>query len=287
MNDKATLYELVAEIYDLPFKEGLSEVGISTGLNHFDELIGGLRKGELIIVAARPSVGKTAFALNAAIHAARNGTNVMFFSLEMPRRSITYRLAAHVGNINLNCFKKPIQRFNEQDKRNWSTVLGQMSELKISIFDEPAQTIAEIRSKIRKEIREEPNQKHVVFIDYLSLIRADNPNAIPNVQVSQISRGLKEIAREFDIPVVAISQLSRPSKGNEMRKPMLNELRDSGSIEQDADIVVFLYREGYFDKKKMVKEDVDKLEIIIAKNRQGAIGTSIAYYDLSRGIIRQ
>jgi len=284
-NDRVTAYELAAEMYELPFKESAQEKAISTGLKNLDNFIGGLRKSDLYIVAGRPSMGKTAFALNIAINAEHDGAKVIFFSLEMSSKSVGNRLAAYIGNINLNKFKKPTKYFNEQEKETWAVITGELSRMNLAIYEKPSQTIAEIRSKIRKEMRESPGKDVVVLIDYLQLIQPNDSKATPNVQISQISRGLKQIAREFNVPVVCLSQLNRKVEERSDKRPMMSDLRDSGSIEQDADVIMLLYREGYYNPDKKLNKHTDLLEINIAKNRQGETATIETYYDLAKGRI--
>lgn len=289
-NDRVTGFDIAMRIFELPFREEVQEKAIPTGLQILDNYIGGLQKTELYIMAARPSMGKTALALNLAINTERNGAKVIFFSLEMSSKSIGNRLASHVGGLNLNKFKNPYKFFDQADKDHWHIVTGEISEMDLVVFEKPAQSIAEMRSKIRKEIRESNGKDVVVFIDYLQLIQARDIKATPHIQISQISRDLKQIAREFNIPVVCLSQLNRDVEKRDNKRPMMSDLRDSGSIEQDADVILLLYRDGYYKHREAKEENkqplmMDILEIDIAKNRQGETKRIEVIYDLSRGKI--
>lgn len=284
-NDRVTASELAAEMFELPFKEVAQERAVTTGLQNLDNIVGGLRKTDLYILAGRPSIGKTALALNIAINAERAGAKVIFFSLEMGRRGIGYRLASHIGGLNLNKFKKPMQLFAPEDIKAWPAITGEISNMDFVIYEKPAQTIAEIRSKIRKELRESPGKDAVVLIDYLQLIQPTDKKATPNVQISQISRDLKQIAKEFHVPVVCLSQLNRAVEQRSDKRPMMSDLRDSGSIEQDADVIMLLYRDGYYNPGNKINKHTDLLEIHIAKNRQGETAHLETYYNLAKGRI--
>ena len=203
----------------------------------------------------------------------------------MGRRGIGYRLASHIGGLNLNKFKKPMQLFAPDDIKAWPAITGEISNMDFVIYEKPAQTIAEIRSKIRKELRESPGKDAVVLIDYLQLIQPTDKKATPNVQISQISRDLKQIAKEFHVPVVCLSQLNRAVEQRSDKRPMMSDLRDSGSIEQDADVIMLLYRDGYYNPGNKINKHTDLLEIHIAKNRQGETAHLETYYNLAKGRI--
>lgn len=282
-NDAKTAYELALEIIQLPFEQAVSRKGIQTGLTKLDRATGGLINGELIIIAARPSIGKTALMLQLALATQKCNEDVLalVFSLEMSGKSLAGRIACNLGHINQAYLKVP-EQFTEGKKAAWIQAMGEYSSMNIITYDKPAQTMAEIRSKIRKAVRENSNLQVVAFIDYLTLITPADNKANTHVQVSQISRDLKNMAREFDIPVVCLGQLNRSVEQRHDKRPMLSDLRESGSIEQDADIVALLYRDSYYDTNK--KND-ETLEINIAKNRAGITGTILANYNRAVGVI--
>lgn len=290
-NDRVTAFDIAARMLELPYQSIAKGNAVTTGLSNLDTRTGGLQKSDLIIIAARPSVGKTALALNMGINAEQAGTKVIFFSLEMSNKSLGNRLAAHIGNLNLNKMKDPHDLFNTNDINKWQHVIGEMSKMDLIVYDKPGQSVSEMRSKIRKEMRTTGGKDTVVFIDYLQLIQPVNPKATPNERISQISRDLKLVAREFDIPVVCLSQLNRDVEKRDNKRPLMSDLRDSGAIEQDADIILLLYRDGYYKhraSKEANKKPLthDRLEIDIAKNRQGEVTKIEALYDLTRGVIR-
>lgn len=282
-NDAKTAYELALEISQLPFEQAASRKGVQTGLTNLDRATGGLINGELIIIAARPSIGKTALMLQLAIATQKCNENVLalVFSLEMSSKSLAGRIACNLGHINQNYLKVP-EQFTEGKKAAWIKAMGEYSAMNIITYDKPAQTMAEIRSKIRKAVRENPNLQVVAFIDYLTLITPADRKANTHVQVSQISRDLKNMAREFDIPVACLGQLNREVEKRQEKRPMLSDLRESGSIEQDADIVALLHRDSYYNN---TKKDDATLEIIVAKNRSGATGTIFTDYNRAVGVI--
>lgn len=286
-DDRKTAYQLATEKFKSLYEDSGQKTGVSTGLKNLDVIIGGLRKSELYIIAGRPSIGKTAFAINVALSAEKDEARVIFFSLEMSSEGITNRFLAHIGNYNLNKFKNPIEYFDKQDWDTVSMALDMLSKKNIVLYEKDGQTVAEMRAKIRHEIRGNPDQDIVVLIDYLQFIQSMDSRATTNDKVSQISRELKGIAKEFNIPVVCLSQLNRGVEQRQDKRPMMSDLRDSGSIEQDADVVILLYRDGYYyPDRDPKKRNFDILEVHIAKNRQGETSRIKAFYDLSRGYIR-
>ncbi|HEY4579368.1 MAG TPA: replicative DNA helicase [Savagea sp.] len=242
--------------------------GVPTGFTDLDDITAGFQKNDLIIVAARPSVGKTAFALNVAQNVAtKAGENVAIFSLEMGADQLVMRMLCAEGNINAQAL-----RTGDLIDEDWSKLamaVGTLSNAGIYIDDSPGIRVNEIRSKCRRL-----KQEHglgMIVIDYLQLIAGSGkPGENRQQEVSDISRSLKGLARELEVPVIALSQLSRGVEQRQDKRPMMSDLRESGSIEQDADIVSFLYREDYYEKETTAK---DVIEIIIAKQRNGPTGT--------------
>ncbi|AYC28399.1 replicative DNA helicase [Paenisporosarcina cavernae] len=242
--------------------------GVPTGFRDLDRITAGFQRNDLIIVAARPSVGKTAFALNVAQNVATKANeNVAIFSLEMGAEQLVMRMLCAEGNIDAQVLRTGA--LTAEDWRKLTMAMGTLSNAGIFIDDTPGIRINEIRSKCRR-LKQEYGLG-MILIDYLQLIMGSG-NGKDNRQqeVSEISRSLKALARELQVPVIALSQLSRGVEQRQDKRPMMSDLRESGSIEQDADIVSFLYREDYYDKET---ENQNMIEIIIAKQRNGPTGT--------------
>ena len=248
--------------------------GLSTGFNNLDEITLGLQKDNLIILAARPAMGKSAFAMNIAVQAAQknkkeNGEpiSVALFSLEMSQEQIAQRMTASQAHVNLT----NIQRgsLNQKEMLLIEGANDDLSNLNIYFCDQGALTIADIRAKCRKQ--QQTSGLDLVVIDYLQLINGSGRSSSRQDEVSNISRSLKQMARELGVPVIALAQLSREVEKREDKRPIMADLRESGSIEQDADIVMFLYREDYYTKGTSKVSNLT--ELIIAKNRSGITGT--------------
>ncbi len=243
-------------------------LGVPTGLSQLDALLGGLQPSDLIILAARPSVGKTSLALNIAQHAAvREGKKVAVFSLEMSKEQLALRLLSAESGIN----PRPLQT-GFVDETDWSKiamVMNDMATAPMWIDDSPALSVMELRTKARR-LEAEQRGLDLVIVDYLQLMQASTSNKDSNrvQEVSEISRGLKQLARELKVPVVALSQLSRGVEQRGTAEPRLSDLRESGSIEQDSDVVIFLYRDG----EQNPDADVELIKAKVAKHRNGPIG---------------
>lgn len=282
VDDRSNIKELVLEVAEDPWKKREVPKGIQVGLNQLQNALSGLQKTDLIIVAARPSMGKTDFMLHLAKQAGWSGCIPIVFSLEMSAEKLRDRLIASTGNYNRFKMKNTYERLTEQQKAVWMQVIGRVSETNIEIFDKSGQTLSEIRMKIRKVKNENPGKDIVVFIDYLTLIKPmDDHKGNMHLAISDISKGLKGIAKEFNCPVVSLAQLSRSVEKRNDKRPILSDLRESGSIEEDADVVMFLYRDAYYTKD----ENDNSLEIIIAKNREGETGIIKAKYNKYTGAI--
>ncbi|WP_050180241.1 replicative DNA helicase [Domibacillus robiginosus] len=242
--------------------------GIPTGFAELDRMTAGFQRNDLIIVAARPSVGKTAFALNIAQNVATNtDETVAIFSLEMGAEQLVMRMLCAEGNINAQSLRTGT--LTDEDWRKLTMAMGSLSNSGIYIDDTPGVRIGEIRSKCRRLKQEQG--LGMILIDYLQLIQGNGRSGENRQQeVSEISRSLKALARELEVPVIALSQLSRGVEQRQDKRPMMSDIRESGSIEQDADIVAFLYRDDYYDKES---ENKNMIEIIIAKQRNGPTGT--------------
>ncbi|RHW40412.1 replicative DNA helicase [Neobacillus notoginsengisoli] len=242
--------------------------GIATGFQELDRMTAGFQRNDLIIVGARPSVGKTAFALNIAQNVAvKTGENVAIFSLEMGAEQLVMRMLCAEGNIDAQRLRTG--SLTDEDWGKLTMAMGSLSRAGIFIDDTPGVRVADIRSKCRRLKQEQG--LGMIMIDYLQLILGSGRSGENRQQeVSEISRSLKQLARELEVPVIALSQLSRGVEQRQDKRPMMSDIRESGSIEQDADIVAFLYRDDYYDKES---ENKNIIEIIIAKQRNGPTGT--------------
>jgi len=255
--------------------------GLSSGFYELDSFTQGFQKSDLIIVAGRPSMGKTAFALTLGLNTIKTSKlPILFFSLEMSKEQIMYRLLAMETNINQMRLRSGKLYRNDWVKLN--KVIKIISKLPFFVDDTPDLSIQDIRSKI-KTIRFEQTQIGLVVIDYLQLMQNSKFKLENRVQeLSQITRSLKNIAREFDVPIIALSQLSRNVENRVDKKPILSDLRESGSIEQDADLVLMLYRNKYYNQKSEEEEGLDLTDLIIAKQRNGPTGTTKLKFDEKR-----
>lgn len=247
--------------------------GLATGFVELDKMTAGFQRNDLIIVGARPSMGKTAFALNIAQNVAtKTGENVAIFSLEMGAEQLVMRMLCAEGNIDSQRLRTGT--LTDEDWGKLTMAMGSLSNAGIYIDDTPGVRVQDIRSKCRRL-----KQEHglgMVIIDYLQLILGSGKSSDNRQQeVSEISRSLKQLARELEIPVIALSQLSRGVEQRQDKRPIMSDIRESGSIEQDADIIAFLYRDDYYNKDS---ENQNIIEIIIAKQRNGPTGTvSLAF----------
>ena len=253
--------------------------GLSSGFQKFDALTSGFQKGDFIIVAARPSMGKTAFVLNIARNVALGGKkSVAFFSLEMPRSQLVQRLLCSTALIDSQKLRTG-RLSTQQEWANLANAASVLMDAPLYIDDTSGITAAEIRSKSRRLKAEKGLD--LIIIDYLQLMQSRGSRASDSRQqeISEISRSLKGLARELNVPVIALSQLSRSVEARQDHRPFLSDLRESGSLEQDADLVSFLYREAYYNKE-LEADDARKnlTEIILAKNRNGPVGTVEMYF---------
>lgn len=265
-NHKEAIVELYEDIENQP--EGLS--GLDTGFRDLNNLLNGFQKQDLIISAARPSVGKTAKALNHAMKHGDNGGVVAFFSLEMSKKLLNKRMLSTIGNIDGHKMRNPKQFFDAEDWSKLTSAMGILSNMNLHIYDKSGQTIPYIRSKVSKLRRKYPDKEILVIIDYLQLIVPVKKYESKNVEIGDYTRTLKALAKDFDVPVYLLSQLSRGVESRQDKRPKMSDIRDSGSIEQDADVIEFLYRDDYYDAET---EKKNIIEIIVAKHRNGAVGT--------------
>lgn len=278
MIQKLTKLEEVGYIDDFDLKTSLSKItlemdkdtkGIDTGYKALNSLTNGWQDGDLIIIGARPSIGKTAFALNLASNAAKDDAIVTLFSLEMAEDILLKRMICAEGRIEGKRMRNPNTLFEERDWERFAGAISVIEPMKLFIYDSSNISVQEIRAKVRSLKRRYPENKHLVIIDYLQLIRGNGGKENRNIEISEISRSLKILARELSIPVITLSQLSRSVEHRQDKRPSMSDLRDSGSLEQDADIVMFMYRDDYYN---MNSENKNTIEINIAKQRNGATG---------------
>jgi replicative DNA helicase len=275
------LEKIVAESFgsiDNLYKESREVTGLATDFYELDRMTSGLQKGELIIIAARPSMGKTAFAINIAQNAAiKTGATVAVFSLEMSKESLLRRMLATQARVDQR--KLQTGFLGREDHGKLQHALEQLIESKLFIDDTAGVSLAEMRAKARR-MKQTLGGIDLIVVDYLQLMSATLPSAggkryeNRTQEVSAISRGLKALAKELDVPVIALSQLSRSSeRRGDDKRPLLSDLRESGSIEQDADVVMFIHREAYYNRdEEMSDADRAKSEIIVAKQRNGPTG---------------
>lgn len=269
-------------------------IGVTSGLDKLDHHLGGFHKSDLLILAGRPAMGKTAlvtsFAFNAAKQACTNlGAKVCFFSLEMSAEQLGLRILGQESKISSDRIRKGL--ISQKEFQRIEDISKTLYEIPLFIDDTPALTMAGLRTRARRLKKQE--NIGLIVIDYLQLLRSDRPNENRVQELSEITRGLKALAKELNIPIIALSQLSRAVEQREDKKPQLADLRESGSIEQDADIVMFIYREAYYESRKKPPSGSDKMhewqskmaninnmaEVIIAKHRHGAIGSVLLHFD--------
>lgn len=269
--------EIIHEVVDQIEKAVHSKnqvTGIPSGLKAFDRMTTGFQRSDLILLAARPSMGKTAFAQNIVAHVVlEKSTPVLFFSLEMNRHAIMQRFIAAEAKVNLQDIRTGY--FKRDRWQDLTSAAARFSEAPLFINDNPGMNVLNVRAiarQLQSRLRQEKKDLGMVVIDYLQLLRSGGRVENRQQEVSEISRGLKQLARELNVPVIALSQLSRASE-DKMRtdnKPKLSDLRESGSLEQDADLVTLIHREGYYKRNDPTLEN--KATLIIAKQRQGPTG---------------
>ncbi|MGI9249814.1 MAG: replicative DNA helicase [Pseudohongiellaceae bacterium] len=242
--------------------------GLATGFTDLDKLTSGWQKSDLVVVAGRPSMGKTAFAMNMAEHAIMHSNSpVLMFSLEMPASSLIFRMLSSIGKINQSNLRKG--KLNDEEWDGLSKTLSKLKDLPLYIDDTPGLTPTDMRARVRRLMREH-EELGMVVVDYLQLMHTRDGNENRVAEISEISRDLKQMAREFKCPVVALSQLNRGLEHRPNKRPVMSDLRESGAIEQDADVIVFLYRDEVYNEDSA---DKGTAEVILRKQRNGPIGT--------------
>ena len=246
--------------------------GLPTGFADFDKMTGGLRPGDLVIVAGRPSMGKTTLAVNmaeyAALHAREKRASVVIFSMEMPSEQVITRMLASIGGVPLGNLRSG--RISDDDWVRITSATSQLSEAKIFVDETPALSPTELRARARRVKRE--HGLDLVVVDYLQLMQVPGNKENRATEIAEISRGLKVLAKELAVPVIALSQLNRGVEQRENKKPVMSDLRESGSIEQDADMILLIYREEVYDRLT-TKKGIAEIDLV--KHRNGEIGTFV------------
>ena len=278
-SDYVAMNELLADAFDRieELRENKGALrGLKTGFRDLDKKTAGFQKGDLIIIGARPAMGKTTFAQNLAYNIASiNNKGVLFFSMEMAANEIIDRMISDVSGVDN--WKMRTGNLSDEEFQKIGDAMGEMDEIPIYIDDTSSMTIMELRNKARRAMHD--HDIGIVIVDYLQLIQGSDRYKGNRVQeVTEISRGLKILARELHIPVVALAQLSRQVTGRDDPRPVLSDIRESGSIEQDADLVMFLHRPDYYKQNDDNYEETHITELIVAKHRHGAVGKIELYF---------
>ncbi len=254
---------------DTLFQQDNPITGVPTGFTDLDELTSGLQRSDLVIVAGRPSMGKTSFAMNLAEHAViRDKLPVAVFSMEMPGEQLVMRMMSSLGRIDQH--KVRTGKLRDDDWPRLTSAVGLLSEASMFIDDTPALTPTELRARCRR-LKREHSDLGLVVIDYLQLMQVPGSKENRATEISEISRSLKALAKELHVPVIALSQLNRSLEQRPNKRPVMSDLRESGAIEQDADVIVFIYRDEVYNDES---PDKGTAEIIIGKQRNGPIGTT-------------
>ncbi|MDQ0221347.1 replicative DNA helicase [Peribacillus cavernae] len=280
--DSGSILPCLTDIYyDCEMEIG-DITGIPSGFNKLDQLTGGFQESDFIVIGARPSVGKTAFALHIAVHAAEEHISLIF-SLEMAKKQLLKRAASSLGHISTQNLRNPRKYFDDLHWAKLADAMGKLSLATLHIYDRAAIDISYIWSQVRKMRKTYGEGKKIlVVIDYLQLIVGDpKHNQNRQAEISAISRDIKHMARELNVTVIALSQLSRGVESRQNKRPMLSDLRESGQIEQDADLIAFLYRDDYYDRDS---EEKNIIEVILAKQRNGPIGTVDLHFHKEFGV---
>ncbi|MFN2329831.1 MAG: replicative DNA helicase [Chromatocurvus sp.] len=271
---KPLLQTALGRIEEL-FQSGGEITGLSTGYLDLDGMTSGLQPSDLVIVAGRPSMGKTSFAMNLVEHATMNQDKpVLVFSMEMPADQLVIRMLSSIGRINQTRIRNG--KLEQEDWPKLSTAVGKLKDANLLIDDTPALTPTELRSRARRVAREH-GEIGMIMVDYLQLMQVAGSSEGRTAEISEISRNLKAIAKEFKCPMVALSQLNRSLEQRPNKRPVNSDLRESGAIEQDADVIMFIYRDEVYNEET---QDKGVAEIIIGKQRNGPIGTCrLAFID--------
>lgn len=264
--EKTTYDHLISISDEMGTVKDESQMGYKTGFTQLDNLLGGFQRSDLIIIGARPSMGKTAFGLNVASGHCENGGTSHIFSLEMLAEALLKRVISAAGNIDGKAWLQP--KFEMNDYKKGIEAIGKISEWKLEIH-EKKMYVEEIVSTMRKIVRERPNERHLVVIDYLTKLKTAKKYDRRYLEIGAITNELKNLALELEIPIILLAQLSRSVEHRQDKRPMMSDLRDSGEIEQEADVIGFLYRDDYYNDDS---DESNLIEIDIDKHRNGPTG---------------
>lgn len=281
-NGETSIRKDLIRMGERPFEEVEDEPTVPTGLEPLDTLLNGFQPAELTIIAGRPSMGKTDALNHFAIQAGIAGYQPIIFSLEMSKKSMIDRLISATGGYGRLRMRNPYKHFTKEQKARWLEVLGNLDYANIHIDDRAGIQVTEMRAVTRKIVHENPTMKPIIFIDYLQIIRGSDRFQNRTELVGEISNALKQMAKEFNCPVVCLSQLNRSVEARDDKRPRMSDLRDSGNIEQDADVIGFLYRDDYYNPDTT---QPNILEIQIGKNRNGPTGTVYLNYIKETGVL--
>lgn len=298
-NDYEEIQRLTQEMYELSLEEQKEEFdlisvlsnieidvnteknginGMSTGFKDLDYVLDGWIEEEMTIIGARPSIGKTAFALALTHNALEQKHFVTFFSLEMSAESLLKRMICSIGRINSVKIKDALKRFNRQDWDNYRNAQGILSSYKghFDICDDSKVKVQDIWARVKQNVKKASDKRHLVIIDYLTLIEGSGRRE-RHLEVGEITRNLKRMARRLKVSIIVLAQLNRAVEQRQDKRPLMSDLRDSGEIEQDADKILFLHRDDYYDRNEVQ----NTIEVIVAKNRNGPLGVVNLFYDRS------
>ena len=263
------VFEEVKKHIEVIQEAGTDITGVRTLYSDLDRMTAGFQKGDLIIVAARPSMGKTALALNVALNSASvTPGSIAIFSIEMPAEQVATRMLAARSKVDIQ--KLRTGNLNDEEWSRVNEAVQQLKKQNFYIDDTPGIKVSEMYAKARKLAQDEG--LYMIVVDYIQLIQATGKSESRQQEVSEISRKLKAMARELNVPVIAVSQLSRSVESRQDKRPMLSDLRESGALEQDADLVLFLYRDAYYNRDEHLNEEREDVELLIAKHRNGPTG---------------
>lgn len=271
-DDKGDIKEALKKVIEDMQTERNGTTGASTGFIMLDDYLDGFKKEKLVIIGARPGAGKTAIMLNMVkTHSIDNNGPSVVFNMEMSSSELIKRMIGNIGNIESGLMRNPMKTFKEKHWSDTMNSVGVLGSSKMRIFDKPSIDMAYIKQKCRAVAREFPGEHMLVFIDYLQLIKGDPKlDANKNLQIGEISKALKVLARELKCTVICLSQLGRNVEQRQDKRPMMSDIRDSGQVEQDADIIGMLYRDDYYNPES---QDKNIIEFIVCKNREGKNGT--------------
>jgi replicative DNA helicase len=275
IQEEFNLKNHLVDMYDMVTVETPKKrSGIVSGYVDIDNKTDGFMENDLVIIGARPSMGKTALMLNMSLNAANKSNAIpVIFSLEMTAKSLIKRMLSCIADINGMKLKNPYHYTDDEEKSRWIKGIGVIEEINPIIYEKSRQSVSEMKAKVRKIRHENPDRDVIVFIDYLTLIKpSQDYKGNMHAQMTEIISDLKTMAKDFKCPVVCLAQLSRNVEQRSDKRPLMSDLRESGSIEQEADIIMLLYREEYYSKEDTKEEDKNVLEVDVAKNRDGEVG---------------